>query len=182
MSPRATEVVLRGRTLDLTRPALMGVVNANPDSFSDPDADTSLVRQLDQVGRLADEGATVIDVGGQSGITSVPEVDAELERDRVVPLVAAVAREHPDVVISIDSYKPLVPAAPLDAGAPLVNDASALRYPETARLAAKAGAGLVVMHTRAAPKQRLQDPDRYADVVADVTGFLAEKVAEAIDL
>jgi len=182
MTPRATEVVLRDRTLDLTRPALMGVVNANPDSFSDPDADTSLARQMDHVGRLVDDGATVIDVGGQSGITNVPEVDAALERDRVVPLVGAIAREHPDIVISVDSYKPLVVAASLDAGAQLVNDVSGLRYPETARLAAKAGAGLVVMHTRAAPKQRLQDPDRYADVVADVTGFLDEKVAEAIDL
>jgi dihydropteroate synthase len=182
MTPRATELVVRDRTLDLTRPALMGVVNANPDSFSDPDADTSLDRQLEQVGRLVDEGATVIDVGGQSGITNVPEVDAELERDRVVPLIAAIARDHPDLVISVDSYKPLVVAAALDAGAHLVNDVSGLRYPEAARLAGKAGAGLVVMHTRAAPKQRLQDPDRYADVVVDVAGFLAEKVAEAVDL
>src|SRR3954451_23675421 len=130
-----TEVVLRDRKLDLTRPALMGVVNANPDSFSDPDADTSLDRQLANVGRLVDEGATVIDVGGQSGITNVPEVDAELERDRVAPLVAAIARDHPDLVISVDSYKPLVVAASLDAGAHLVNDVSGLRYPETARLA-----------------------------------------------
>ena len=182
MTDPATEVVLRDRKLDLTRPALMGVVNANPDSFSDPDADTSLDRQMAQVGRLVDDGATVIDVGGQSGITNVPEVDAELERDRVAPLVAEIVAQHPDVITSVDTYKPLVVAASLDAGAHLINDVSGLRYPEVARLAGAAGAGLVVMHTRAKPKERLQDPGRYPDVVADVRDFLAEKVAQAIDL
>lgn len=182
MNDWAAEVVLRDRKLDLTRPALMGVVNANPDSFSDPDAHTSLDRQMEQVGRLVDDGATVIDVGGQSGITNVPEVDAEVERGRVAPLVAAIASQHPDVVISVDTYKPAVVAASLAAGAHLVNDVSGLRHPDAARLAADVGAGLVVMHTRAAPKQRLQDPDRYADVVADVRDFLVEKVAEAVAL
>ncbi len=167
------------RTLDLSRPVLMGVVNANPDSFSDPGT-RALDAQLAQALALADDGATVIDVGGQSASTGVPEVDPDVERERVVPLVAAIAAERPELVISVDSYKPPVVAAALDAGAHIVNDVSGLRDPALAPLVADRGAALVVMHTAAAPKQRLQATDLYdGDVVGAVRRFLAEKVAEA---
>ncbi|MCU1453026.1 MAG: dihydropteroate synthase [Acidimicrobiales bacterium] len=178
-----TDLVLAGRKVDLTRPALMGVVNANVDSFSDPGELPTLDRQLARVGELVDGGATIIDVGGQSGITGVPEADPGDERDLVVPLVAAIAAQHPRIVISVDTYKPVVAAASLMAGATIVNDVSGLLDPRLATIAGRHGAGLVVMHTRARPKQRLQDPDRYgAEVVADVRDFLAEKVAQAIEL
>jgi dihydropteroate synthase len=157
----------------------MGVVNANPDSFSDPGT-RALDAQLAQALALADDGATVIDVGGQSASTGVPEVDPDVERERVVPLVAAIAAERPELVISVDSYKPPVVAAALDAGAHIVNDVSGLRDPALAPLVADRGAALVVMHTAAAPKQRLQETDLYdGDVVGAVRRFLAEKVAEA---
>ncbi|MGN6694224.1 MAG: dihydropteroate synthase, partial [Aquihabitans sp.] len=91
---------LADRTLDLTRPALMGVVNANPDSFSDP-GHRPLEAILDQVRAMAAEGATVIDVGGHSGITNVPEVDPSAEIDRVGPVVEAIAAELPEIVISV---------------------------------------------------------------------------------
>ncbi|HEY4378102.1 MAG TPA: dihydropteroate synthase [Acidimicrobiales bacterium] len=180
-APRFRSALLvRGAVLDLARPALMGVVNANPDSFSDP-GQRPLAAQLDQVGRMVDDGATIIDVGGQSGITGVPEVDPLVERERVVPLVEAIAAEHPRITISVDSYKPWVVEGSLAAGAGIVNDVSGLLYPEIAELAARRGAALVVMHTRARPKERLADPAAYPDIVADVRDFLAEKVAIAID-
>jgi dihydropteroate synthase len=157
----------------------MGVVNANPDSFSDPGA-RALDAQVAQALALADDGAAVIDVGGQSASTGVPEVDPEVERQRVAPLVAAIAAERPDLVISIDSYKPPVVAAALDAGAHIVNDVSGLRDPALAALVADRGAAIVVMHTAAAPKQRLQATDLYdGDVVGVVGRFLAAKVDEA---
>ena len=174
-------LTLPDRVLDLQQPVLMGVVNANPDSFSDP-GHRPLDVQLDQVHRLVDEGATVIDIGGQSGITNVPEVEAGEETDRVLPLVEAIRAQLPQVVISVDTYKPPVVRAVLEAGAHIVNDVSGLRYPEVAVLAAQHHAALVVMHTAAPPKTRLQASDLYGDVVADVGAFLAAKVAEAVAL
>lgn len=169
---------LGDRTLDLTRPVLMGVVNANPDSFSDPGA-RPLEAVLDQVAGMVAEGAGMIDVGGQSGITKVAEVDPAEETDRVLPVVEAIVRRHPEVVISVDTYKPAVVRAVLDAGAHVVNDVSGLRHPDLAPLVAEHGAGLVIMHTAAPPKTRLQESDLYGDVVAEVRSFLAAKVAEA---
>lgn len=157
----------------------MGVVNANPDSFSDP-GHRALDAQLDQVRSMVSDGAGVIDVGGQSGITNVAEVDPAEETERVLPLVEAIAAELPDVVISVDTYKPAVIAAVLAAGAHIINDVSGLRSPEVARLVAEHRAGLVVMHTAAPPKTRLQASDAYGDVVTDVRDFLASKVAAAV--
>ncbi|WP_219943812.1 dihydropteroate synthase [Iamia sp. SCSIO 61187] len=177
--PLRTRLRLADRTLDLSRPVLMGVVNANPDSFSDPGA-RPLDAQVDQALALVAEGATVLDVGGQSASTGVPEVDPDVERERVVPLVAAIVAAAPDVVVSVDSYKPAVVAAALDAGAHIVNDVSGLRDPALAPLVADRGAALVVMHTAAPPKQRLQETDLYdGDVVGVVRRFVADKVAEA---
>lgn len=170
---------LADRVLDLSRPLLMGVVNANPDSFSDP-GHRPLDAQLEQVHALVADGAGMIDVGGQSGITNVPEVDPAEEIDRVLPLVEAIVRELPHVAISVDTYKPAVARAVLEAGAHVVNDVSGLLAPELAPLVAEHRAGLVVMHTAAPPKTRLQSSDLYDDVVGDVRDFLAAKVAEAV--
>ena len=171
---------LADRALDLHRPALMGVVNANPDSFSDP-GHRPLEAILDQVRAMVAEGATVIDVGGQSGITNVPEVDPSEEIDRVGPVVEAIVSELPEVVISVDTYKPPVVEAVLRAGAHIVNDVSGLRAPELAPLVAEHRAALVVMHTAAPPKTRLQETDLYGNVVEEVRTFLAAKVAEAVE-
>jgi dihydropteroate synthase len=177
--PARGHLRLADRILDLSRPVLMGVVNANPDSFSDP-GQRSLDALVDQVGHLVDDGATVIDIGGQSGITNVPEVDPGVEARRVVPVVAAVKHWFSNVVISVDTYKPLVVAAALDAGAHVINDVSGLRSPELAPLVAAHDAAIVVMHTAAPPKTRLQDPDHYGDIVADVRDFLTARVDAAV--
>jgi dihydropteroate synthase len=189
----APVLVVGGRKVDLSEPVVMGILNANPDSFSDP-ARPHRRRDVDalvaQAVELVDQGAGMVDIGGQSGITGVPEVDAAEEIDRVVPVVAGLLAARPDVLISVDTYKPPVVAAALAAGAAIVNDVSGLRHPEVAALCAEAGAGLVIMHTRAAPKQRLQDPALYGDgggdgtgaevgVVGDVVGMLAARLDQA---
>jgi dihydropteroate synthase len=122
----------------------------------------------------------LIDIGGESGRTNLPAVTVEEEIRRVVPLIERVAGEL-GAIVSVDTYKPAVAAAALDAGAVIVNDVSGLREPRLAEVCAAAGAALVVMHTRAAPKQRLQDPALYADVLAEVIAFLAERVALACE-
>ncbi len=157
----------------------MGVVNANPDSFSDP-GDRPLEAQMAQVRALVSDGAGVIDVGGQSGITNVAEVHPDVETARVEPLVRAIVAELPDVVVSVDTYKPPVVEAVLEAGAHIINDVSGLRAPELAPLVARHRAALVVMHTAAPPKTRLQETDLYGNVVAEVGAFLTDKVAEAV--
>lgn len=173
------ELVVRGRKLDLARPALMGIVNATPDSFSDggeyPDVESRVARAV----ALVEQGATIIDVGGQSGITGVPEVEAGEEIDRVVPVLEGIRAALPDVLISVDTYKPPVVAAALAAGAAIINDVSGLRYPEVATLCAEAGAGLVLMHNRSKPKERLTDPLLYDNVTTDVVTMLEAEMAEA---
>jgi dihydropteroate synthase len=176
---RIHEVAAAGRTLALgTRPWLMGIVNASPDSFSDAGAYPDLGARVALGGELLAAGADILDVGGESGITLRPAVAVEEEIARVVPLVSRLVDEL-GAVVSVDTYKPAVAAAAIDAGAAIVNDVSGLRDPELADVCAATGAALVLMHTRAAPKQRLQDPGLYDDVTADVLGFLADRIGLA---
>jgi dihydropteroate synthase len=174
-------LVVRGRTVDLAEPALMGIVNATPDSFSDGGLHPTTEARVKLAVDLVDEGAAIVDVGGQSGITGVPELPVGDEIARVVPVVAGVHEAVPDAVISVDTYRPPVVEAVLEAGAAIVNDVSGLLHPEVADLCAAAGAGLVIMHTRALPKHKVLDPALYSDVTADVVGFLAERFAVAAD-
>ncbi|HYF25700.1 MAG TPA: dihydropteroate synthase, partial [Baekduia sp.] len=171
---------LRDRTLAPVagRPLLMGIVNANPDSFSDARRLTTLDAQVEQALALVADGADLVDVGGESGVTYTAVSAEEVERERVVPLVEALVAEG--VVVSVDTWKPAVAEAALAAGAHLLNDVSGLRAPELADLAAQAGAGLVVMHTRAAPKQKAF-PDYGGDVVGDVAAMLRDRVAAALE-
>lgn len=156
----------------------MGIVNASPDSFSDAGAYPDLDARVRRARELLDAGADIIDVGGESGITRRPAVAVAQELERVVPLVERIAGEL-GALVSVDTYKPAVAEAAIAAGAVVVNDVSGLRDPELAAVCARTGAALVLMHTRAAPKQRLQDPGLYDDVVADVVGFLGERMEVA---
>jgi dihydropteroate synthase len=177
-------VVLRagGRSHELgAAPWLMGIVNASPDSFSDGGRRPTLAARLELARDLAGAGARILDVGGESGVTNRPAVEPGEEIERVVPLIEAIAAEL-DVLVSVDTYKPAVAAAAIAAGAVIVNDTSGLRDPELAALCARSGAALVVMHTAAPPKQRLQDPTLYADVVAEVTAFLSARLELARSL
>jgi dihydropteroate synthase len=154
------------------RPLVMGIVNAGPDSFSDAVRLTTLEAQVAHARRLVGDGADVIDVGGESGVTYTAASAAEVEIARVVPLVERLAAEG--VPVSVDTWKPAVAEAALAAGAAMINDTSGLADVRLAELCAATGAALVVMHTRAAPKQE-RFADYGGDVVADVVGFLRER-------
>jgi dihydropteroate synthase len=166
------------RTLRLgSRPWLMGIVNASPDSFSDDGSARTLEQQLALAGELVGAGADMLDVGGESARTDIPPVSVEEEIERVVPLVQRIVADLEGTIVSVDTYKPAVAAAAIAAGATIVNDVSGLRDPELARVCADTGAALVLMHTRAAPKQRLQDPELYGDDIAgEVLAFLHERI------
>jgi dihydropteroate synthase len=165
---------LRDRRVALTpgRPLLMGIVNAGPDSFSDAVRLDTPERCLAHARALVAAGADLIDVGGESGVTYSPESTAGDEAARVVPVVQALSAEG--IAVSVDTYKARVADAALRAGAAMINDVSGLRDPELASLAARDGAALVVMHTRATPKT--ERFPAYGDVASDVEAFLRERV------
>jgi dihydropteroate synthase len=157
----------------------MGIVNASPDSFSDGGLHPGIEDQVELARSLLAAGADIIDIGGESASTGSPPVAAEQEIARVVPLVERVAREL-GAVVSVDTYKPRVARAAIAAGACIVNDVSGLRDPALADVCADSGAALVIMHTRAEPRVRLQDPDLYRDITSEVLAFLAERIELAL--
>jgi dihydropteroate synthase len=158
----------------------MGIVNASPDSFSDGGVHATRDAQVRLAEGLLAAGAEMLDVGGESATTGRPQVAVEQEIERVVPLVERLSGEL-GALVSVDTFKPEVARAAIAAGAGIVNDVSGLRNPELASICAETGAALVLMHTRAAPRERLQDPDLYDDVTADVLTFLRARMAAALD-
>jgi dihydropteroate synthase len=177
----APERVLRTARGELAlggAPILMGVVNATPDSFSDGGAQRSVTEAHALARGLLAAGARIIDIGGESGVTNRPAVSPEEEIARVVPLVERVAGE-PGALVSVDTYKPAVAEAAIAAGAAIINDVSCLRDAALADVCARHGAGLVITHTRAAPKVKLLDPALDEVIVADVRDRLAERMAVA---
>jgi dihydropteroate synthase len=169
---RDRELVCGERTL------VMGIVNVTPDSFSDGGNFLDLGPAVAHGVRLAEEGADVLDVGGESTRPGSDVVPADAERERVVPVIQQLVKEV-DVPVSVDTRKADVAAAALHAGAAIVNDVTAGADPRTFPVVRDAGAGLVLMHMRGEPKT-MQDAPRYDDVVAEVRSFLAERVAAAV--
>ena len=162
-----------GRALRLDRPRIAGIINVTPDSFSDGGRFFDAQRAIEHGLKLAEEGADLLDVGGESTRPGADEVSAQDEIARVVPVIEALAGE---VRLSIDTVKPAVARAAVAAGATLVNDVSATLGP----VAGELGVGYVVMHRRGTPHTMQVDP-RYDDVVAEVKAFLAEHAAAAAE-
>ena len=169
----------RDRTFDVTRPLIMGVVNATPDSFSDGGQYQNDDARVERALEIAAQGADILDIGGQSAITGVPEISDQEEVDRVLPVLEGI-RGNTQCLISIDTYKPAVAEAALQAGAHIVNDISGVPTPALAEVAARYRAGFVAMHTRWRPKTKYDARALYDDVdggvVADVLQFLAERI------
>lgn len=164
----------------LTVPRLLGVVNVTPDSFSDGGLRLEGQRAIDHGVRLVEEGADLLDVGGESTRPRSEPVSLDEELRRVVPVVEGLARRV-DVPISVDTTKGGVARAALDAGATIVNDVSAGRFdPAILDVAASRGAGFVAMHMRGEPRTMQEDP-RYTDVVVEVLEHLRERCAVALD-
>lgn len=157
----------------------MGIVNVTPDSFSDGgmfhDADAAVKYGL----RLLEEGADLLDVGGESTRPGSDAVSIEEERERVLPVLEGLRREAPEAVLSVDTRKAEVASSALAAGADVVNDVGAGGDPEMFAAVAGNGAGMVLMHMQGDPKTMQQDP-HYDDVVTDVRTFLADRVEAAV--
>jgi dihydropteroate synthase len=160
---------------------LMGIVNATPDSFSDDGMHQTLDERVELARSLLEDGARIIDIGGESGVTNRPPIEPSEEIARVVPLIERVAGEL-GATVSVDTYKPAVARAAVDAGASIINDVSGLRDPALAEVCAETGAALVLMHTRAAPKHKLLDPALDGRAAEDVEQFLRERIELALEL
>lgn len=159
-------------------PLLMGVVNATPDSFSDGGRYGDPARAVDHALRLVDEGADIVDVGGESTRPGARPVDPEEELGRVLPVLRGIAARS-SVRLSIDTRRPEVARAAGEAGATLWNDVSALAFSPGSLAAAAAFPGDVVLMHAQGPPETMQDDPRYDDVVEEVAAFLAARVAAA---
>jgi dihydropteroate synthase len=168
------QVLLRGHPVALAVPAVMGVLNVTPDSFSDGGRYASVESAVERGLRMAEEGAAVVDVGGESTRPGAAPVDAREELRRVVPVIERLAPRL-DVPLSVDTSKPEVMRAAVAAGAGLINDVRALEAPGAIEAAAESGAAVCLMHMRGEPRG-MQDDPRYGDVVAEVAGYLAARV------
>jgi dihydropteroate synthase len=168
-------VRLRERKLDLSEPVLMGIVNATTDSFSDHQGPKDPDELAEHGLRLLEEGATIIDVGGESGRTDTVAVPVEEEIARVVPVVERLAGRG--ALVSVDTWRGPVARAALDAGAAMINDVSGLSDETVAAACARSGAAVVITHTQALPKTKAF-PD-YDDVVTSVRDFVGERMAAA---
>jgi dihydropteroate synthase len=167
------------RTLDLSAPVVMGILNVTPDSFSDGGLHASLESALARARRMVDEGAAIVDVGGESTRPGALPVGEQEELDRVVPVVERIVREV-GCTVSVDTMKPAVMAAACAAGAEIVNDVNALRSPGALQAVARHRAAAVLMHMQGEPRTMQQAP-HYADVVAEVRAFLAARLRACTD-
>ena len=163
------------KTLDLSRPIVMGVVNVTPDSFSDGGRFASADAAVEQGLRMAAEGAALIDVGGESTRPGAQPVSLEDELQRVLPVIERL-RAVTTAVISVDTSKPEVMRAAAAAGAGFINDVRALREPGALAAAAASGCGVCLMHMQGEPRT-MQVAPHYTDVVAEVRSFLHARVA-----
>jgi len=161
---------------DLQRPLIMGVVNVTPDSFSDGGDFAEASQAIDHARAMLAAGADIVDVGGESTRPGAQPVPPEQEAARVLPVVRALA--HAGAMVSIDTRHAAVMGEAVEAGAAIINDVTALTSdPESARVAARSGAAIVLMHMLGDPQTMQADP-RYADVTCDLLDYFAQRLAD----
>lgn len=163
-----------GTVLDLSQPQVMGILNVTPDSFSDGGRFVGRESALEHARVMVMEGASIIDIGGESTRPGAAAVSVQEELDRVIPIIEALCADMP-VVISVDTSKPEIMRAAVAAGAGLINDVRALREPGALDAAVDCGVPVCLMHMQGAPRTMQQHPE-YADVVTEVRDFLMERV------
>lgn len=164
-----------GKPLDLTQPQVMGILNVTPDSFSDGGQFIAPEAALKQAKQMVADGAAIIDVGGESTRPGAAIVSIDEEISRVVPVIEAIQAEI-DIPISIDTSKPEVMRAAVNAGAGLINDVQALQIEGALQAAVSLDVPVCLMHAQGSP-QTMQDDPQYDVVVAEVSEFLLERVA-----
>lgn len=170
----------RGRDIDLTRRGLiMGVLNVTVDSFSDGGKHLSPQAALAHARRMIAEGADIIDIGGESTRPGASPVPLEVEMERVIPVIEALARES-TVLLSVDSSKAAVAAAAVDAGAHILNDVAGFRDEAMLDVAQRSGAGMIAMHMQGTP-QTMQIAPAYDDVVSEVRDFFRQSLARFLE-
>ena len=160
-------------------PAVMGIINVTPDSFSDGGLHFDHPKAVHSALQMEEDGATVIDIGGESTRPGAGEVSADVELERVIPVIEEI-RKRSSIPISIDTRKARVAERALEAGANIINDVSALRHdPEMRPLAARRGVPVILMHMRGEPRT-MQEQIHYDDVVNDVAHELEQWRDEAV--
>jgi dihydropteroate synthase len=162
------------KTLDLSRPHVMGILNVTPDSFSDGGRFLALDNALVQAKRMIEAGVSIIDIGGESTRPGAPEVDLEEELQRVIPVIEAIRSEH-DVWISIDTSKAEVMKQAALAGVDIINDVRALQEPGALEVAAQLGLPVCLMHMQGQPRTMQENPC-YRDLLEDVGLFLQQRI------
>jgi dihydropteroate synthase len=164
------ELKWRSKTIRLEPGALMGVLNVTPDSFSDGGKFSSFDLALTQARKMVRDGASILDIGGESSRPGAPRVPLETELERVIPLIEAIKLADLEVLISIDTRKPEVARAALRAGADLVNDVTTLRDPAMRAACAEAGVPAIIMHMRGDPETMRYSSEShpFTDVVREV--------------
>jgi len=161
-------------------PAIMGILNCTPDSFSDGGRFKSSAEAIAHGVQMAHDGANIIDVGGESTRPGALPVSAETEMERVVPVIQSLKRQLPKTLVSVDTRKTQVAKAALDAGADLVNDVTAGADARMLETVALFGAGIVLMHMRGQPRS-MQENTTYRDVTAEVHAFLSLRANQALE-
>lgn len=172
------KLTARGQTLSLATPQVMGILNVTPDSFSDGGTHNTPAKALEHAREMIAEGATIIDIGGESTRPGAAEVSPEQEAERVIPVVAAIARES-DVWISVDTSKALVIREAANAGAHILNDIRSFSEPGALQAAAQSGLPVCVMHMQGEPRTMQQAP-HYQNVVREVYTYLEAQVARCV--
>lgn len=167
------------KTLDLSMPQVMGILNVTPDSFSDGGQYTQLQQALARAEEMVQQGASIIDIGGESTRPNAPKVSPLQELERVVPVVAAI-RQQLDVLISVDTSSPEVMRAAVQAGAHIWNDVRALRRPNALQTAAELSIPVILMHMRGEPDS-MNSLATYTHVVQEVIAELAQRLTAALD-
>ena len=179
LAPQTLKTILAdGRVLTYDKMCVMGILNITPDSFYAGSRVPVLDDVLTRAGQMLEQGAQILDIGGESTRPGSDSVDGEEERRRVLPVVAALRKEYPEAILSVDTYRADTAEAALEAGADIINDISAMEAdPHMLDVAVRTKAPIILMHMRGTPKN-MQQNCQYQDVVQEVAVYLAERAQQ----